>query len=53
MLQTEEIIKKISASKHFSIKQFIERESDIESVFKKGKVKAVLNFEKDFSKKID
>lgn len=49
---TQEIINKISASKHFSVKQLIEREADIESVFKKGKVKAVLNFEKDFSKKL-
>ncbi len=28
----------------------IEREADIDSVFQKGHVKAVLNFEKDFSK---
>lgn len=49
---TEEIINKISASKYFSINQFIERESDIETIFKKGKVKAVLNFEKDFSKSL-
>jgi len=49
---TQEIINKISASKYFSIQQIIEREADIESIFKKGKVKAVLNFEKDFSKKL-
>lgn len=49
---TQEIINKISASKYFSVNQFIEREADIESVFKKGKVKAVLSFEKDFSKKL-
>ncbi|MFC5195060.1 ABC transporter permease [Bizionia hallyeonensis] len=49
---TKEIINKISASKYFSIKQLIEREDDIEAVFKKGKVKAVLNFEKDFSKNL-
>ncbi|WP_159023571.1 ABC transporter permease [Formosa sp. L2A11] len=49
---TEEIITKISASKYFSVNQFIEKESDIEAVFKKGKVKAVLNFEKDFSKNL-
>lgn len=45
---TQEIINKISASKYFSIETFIEREADIEAVFKKGKIKAVLNFEKDF-----
>lgn len=49
---TKEIINKISASKYFSIKQILEREHDIETVFKKGKVKAVLNFDKDFSKNI-
>lgn len=49
---TQEIINKISASNYFSINQFIEREKDIESVFKKGKIKAVLIFEKNFSEKI-
>ncbi len=49
---TKEIINKIAASKYFSIKQIIEKESDIEEVFKKGKIKAVLNFEKKFSKNL-
>ncbi|MFK5983501.1 MAG: ABC transporter permease [Flavobacteriaceae bacterium] len=49
---TEEIINKITASKYFSNKQLIQNENEIESVFKKGKVKAVLVFEKDFSKKL-
>ncbi|WNH10332.1 ABC transporter permease [Thalassobellus suaedae] len=49
---TKEIINKISTSSYFSIHQFIENESDIESVFKTGKIKAVLNFEKDFSKNL-
>lgn len=49
---TEEIINKISSSKHFSIKQIISREAEIESVFQKGKVKAVLNFEKDFGRNL-
>jgi ABC-2 type transport system permease protein len=49
---TKEIINKISASKYFSIEQFIESENEIETVFKKGKVKAVLNFEADFSKNL-
>jgi ABC-2 type transport system permease protein len=51
-ITTHDIINKISASKYFSINQFIERESDIESVFKKGKIKAILSFEKDFNKKL-
>jgi ABC-2 type transport system permease protein len=45
---TKEIINKISASKYFSIETVIEREADIEAIFKKGKIKAVLTFEKDF-----
>ncbi|MCF6182525.1 ABC transporter permease [Lutibacter sp.] len=49
---TNEIIDKITASKYFSNQQFITNEAEIESVFKKGKVKAVLVFEKDFSKKL-
>ena len=49
---TFEIINKISASKYFNIDQIIDKESDIETVFKKGKVKAVLNFDKDFSRNL-
>ncbi len=49
---TQEIINKIAASKYFSIKQIIQNESEIESVFQQGHVKAILNFEKDFSKKL-
>jgi len=49
---TQEIINKISASKYFSIKQILNRESDIEPVFKKGKVKAVINFERNFGRNL-
>jgi ABC-2 type transport system permease protein len=49
---TKEIIEKISASKYFTINQFIENETDIETIFKKGKIKAVLSFEKDFDEKL-
>ena len=51
-VETQQIINKISASSYFDIQQEIRSESEIESVFKKGKVKAVLVFEKDFSKKL-
>ena len=50
---TEEIINKIASSKYFSVKEFIQNENEIEPIFKKGKVKAVLNFEADFSKKLN
>lgn len=49
---TQKIINKISASSYFKINEEITNESQIESVFKKGKVKAVLVFEKDFSKNL-
>lgn len=49
---TKEIINKISSSKYFSIDAFLEKESEIEVIFKKGKVKAVLNFEQNFSSKL-
>jgi len=45
---SKEIINKIAASKHFSIVDVIQKESSIESIFKKGKVKAVLQFENNF-----
>ena len=51
-VETQQIINKISASSYFDIQQEIRSEAEIESAFKKGKVKAVLVFEKDFSKKL-
>lgn len=49
---TKEVINNISTSKYFSVTQILERESDIESVFQKGQVKAVLNFENNFGKNL-
>lgn len=49
---TKEIISKIAASEYFSILQNLDDEAMIEGVFKQGKVKAVLYFEKDFSKNL-
>jgi ABC-2 type transport system permease protein len=51
-INTQEIINKISASKYFSIQQMLTNNKAIASEFKKGKVKAVLIFEKDFSEKL-
>ena len=48
---TKEIISNIAASPYFSIQNVIENEKEIEQVFKRGKVKAVLAFENSFSKK--
>ena len=49
---TQKIINKIAASKYFTISQLLNTESDIEKAFKKGKVKAVLNFQQNFSKEL-
>jgi len=46
--ETQKIITKISASHHFKIADQITHESQIEPVFRKGKVKAVLVFENSF-----
>jgi ABC-2 type transport system permease protein len=48
--ETQKIINKVSASPYFHIKQEISSESQIESIFKKGKVKAVLVFQNNFIK---
>lgn len=50
--ETQKIINKINASKHFVIEQEIASESQIEAAFKKGKVKAVLVFETHFIKNL-
>ncbi|MCW1953371.1 MAG: ABC transporter permease [Flavobacteriia bacterium] len=47
-VSSKEIINMISSSKHFSIVDLIQQESSIESIFKKGKVKAVIQFENNF-----
>ena len=49
---TQEIIHKIESSKYFTITASILNETEIETAFKKGHVKAVLIFEKDFSKNL-
>ncbi len=50
--ETQKIINKISASSYFKINEEITNENQIESVFKKGKVKAVLVLETDFIKNL-
>jgi ABC-2 type transport system permease protein len=51
--ETQKIINKISASSHFHIEQEISSENQIESIFKKGKVKAVLVFQNNFIKDLE
>lgn len=50
--ETQKIINKISASNYFHIEQTINSESEIQSIFEKGKVKAVIIFENNFSKNL-
>ncbi|MCB0465567.1 MAG: ABC transporter permease [Aequorivita sp.] len=50
--ETNKITSNIEASKYFKVTDFLENENQIESIFKKGKVKAVLVFEKDFDKNL-
>src|SRR6478736_6674075 len=50
--ETRKIIDKISSSKYFTIESGVTNEAQIENVFKSGKVKAVLVFEKDFIKNL-
>jgi ABC-2 type transport system permease protein len=50
--ESQKIIQKIKASPYFHVENEIFNEKAIESEFKKGKVKAVLLFEKDFAKKL-
>ncbi|NGY38251.1 ABC transporter permease [Flavobacterium sp. XN-5] len=50
--ETQKIINKIDVSKYFHIEQKLTNESQIESLFKKGKVKAVLVFEDYFIKNL-
>jgi ABC-2 type transport system permease protein len=50
--ETQQIINKISASKYFKIVNQITHEAQIESVFRTGKVKAVLVFEKNFTQNL-
>ena len=50
--ETQKIIDKIKSSPYFKIANQIDNEKAIESEFKKGKVKAVLIFEPNFSKNL-
>lgn len=50
--ETQKIVNNIEASKYFKITNLVIDESQIENIFKKGKVKAVLVFEKDFSQNL-
>ena len=51
-VETQKIINKIKSSPYFKIENQIHNEKDIEAEFKKGKIKAVLIFEPNFSKNL-
>jgi ABC-2 type transport system permease protein len=50
--ETQKIINKISASQYFHIEETINSESQIQSIFEKGKIKAVIIFENNFNKNL-
>ncbi len=50
--ETLKIINKINASEYFTIENVVENENEIESVFKKGEVKAFLVFEEGFARNL-
>ncbi|MEM8522023.1 ABC transporter permease [Flavobacterium sp. PL12] len=50
--ETQKIINKLKSSPYFSIENQLDSEKEIESEFKKGKVKAVLIFEPNFSQNL-
>jgi ABC-2 type transport system permease protein len=50
--ETKQLIAKIDASHYFNIEQKLQSDNEIETVFKKGKIKLVLVFEKDFGQKL-
>ena len=50
--ETRKIIDKINASEYFTIENVVENEKEIESVFKKGGVKAFLVFEEGFAENL-
>ncbi|AWM12936.1 multidrug ABC transporter permease [Flavobacterium sediminis] len=51
-VETKQLISKIDASRYFNIEQKLQSDTEIESVFKRGKIKLVLVFEKDFGQKL-
>ncbi len=51
-VSTNSIVNKISASSYFTVSQLLESQNEVESIFKKGKVKAVIVFEKDFDQQM-
>lgn len=49
---TTEIVQKITSSGYFEVENNLQSEKEIESEFQKGKIKAVMVFEKDFAKNL-
>tara|TARA_R110002049_G_scaffold198247_1_gene368242 strand:+ start:2720 stop:3745 length:1026 start_codon:yes stop_codon:yes gene_type:complete len=51
-VSTNSIVNKISASSYFTVSQLLKSQNEVEAIFKKGKVKAVIVFEKDFDQQM-
>lgn len=51
-VSTNTIVNKISSSSYFTVTQLLDSQNEVESIFKKGKVKAVIVFEKNFDQQM-
>jgi len=49
---TREITRKLLSSHYFILNQYLKSDNDIETAFKKGEVKEVVIFERDFARKL-
>ncbi len=49
---TNQIISRLASSKYFNVVEFISNPVNIENVFRKGKIKEIVIFEPDFSKRL-
>ena len=51
-VSTKAIVNKISASSYFTVTKQLASQNEVEPIFKKGKVKAIIVFEKDFDQQM-
>lgn len=50
---TTRIINKLSASGYFIVKDYLESDKEVESIFQKGEIKEVIVFEQNFAEKLE
>lgn len=52
-VESQKLIQNIAISNYFDVEKMIYSQSEVETIFKQGQVKAVLIFEPDFAKKLN